>query len=118
MKLGQIAQFIYSKNAGPYLITFDTVFEDAASYEQALASQAFTRERLAKLFGVCESRIVSIHAYDAGHVIKFTMTREVSSGDFGDHSVFGSQQWAPLLDLELVPDDGVGTSDGERARTA
>jgi hypothetical protein len=117
VKLGDVAQFIYSKNAGPYLITFDTVFKDAASYEQALGSGAFAPERIAQLFGVPESRIVSIHGYDAGHVIKFTMTRDVSSGDFGDRSVFGSQQWAPLLELELEPDGGTAARDRESTRT-
>jgi hypothetical protein len=108
MKLGDIAQFIYSKNAGPYLITFDSVFSDEDAYAKAVRSGAFTKPRLASLFGVSESRIVSIHTYDAGRVIKFTMTREISSGDFGDRSVFGSQQWAPLLDLELECEGSVG----------
>jgi hypothetical protein len=34
-------------------------------------------------------------------VIKFFMIRDVSSGDFGDRPVFGAQQWAPRIDLEI-----------------
>jgi hypothetical protein len=103
VKLVDAAEFIYSKNAGPYLITFDSVFGNEESYKLAVASGAFAKPRLARLFGVSEDRIVSVHNYDAGHVIKFTMARDISSGDFGDRTVFGSQQWAPLLDLELTP---------------
>jgi hypothetical protein len=102
-KLIDEVAFLFSKNAGPYLTTFDVVFPDEASYRHAADSGAFTEERIAALYGVPAERILSIHHYDAGRIIKFTMTRERCSGDFGDRSVFGSQQWAPLIDFE-IPD--------------
>lgn len=94
-------QFLFSKNAGPYLVTFDAVFANDQSYCKVRDSGVFTKERLARLFNVPPERIVSIHSYDAGRVLKFTMTRDVSSGDFGDRTVFGSQLWAPLVSLEI-----------------
>lgn len=103
MKLIDMVDFVFSKNAGPFLITFDVLFKDEASYRMALRSGVFEREKLAPLFNVSPDRIVSIYPYDAAWVIKFTMSRQVSSGTFGDNSVFGSQQWAPLIDLE-IPD--------------
>jgi hypothetical protein len=102
-KLVDLVAFLFSKNAGPYLITFDVVFPDAESYEHVRDSGVFTKARLAELFKVPEERILSIHEYDPGHILKFTIIRERSSGDFGDRSVFGSQQWAPLIDME-IPD--------------
>jgi hypothetical protein len=102
-QLIDLVAFLFSKNAGPYLTTFDVVFPDEESYAHVRDSGVFTKERIAELFGVPEERILSIHAYDAGRILKFTMTREISSGDFGDRSVFGSQQWAPLIEFE-VPD--------------
>jgi hypothetical protein len=65
-----------------------------------------TEELIAERFRVPRERILSIHAYDAGRIIKFTLIRERSSGDFGDKSVFGSQLWAPLIDVE-VPEPAV-----------
>jgi hypothetical protein len=105
-RLVDVVAYLFSKNAGPYLITFDVVFPDEASYRSVCDSGLFSREMLANLYRVPLERIVSLHEYDPGRIIKFTMTREPSSGDFGDRSVFGSQQWAPLIDLE-VPDEVV-----------
>jgi len=100
-KLIDEVQFLFSKNAGPYLVTFDAVFATEDAYRRVRDSGVFTRERVAELYRVPVERIVSMHAYDAGRVLKFTMIREVSSGDFGDRSVFGSQLWAPLISLEI-----------------
>ncbi|MBI4279778.1 MAG: DUF4387 domain-containing protein [Armatimonadetes bacterium] len=101
MKLIDMVNFLFSKNAGPYLITFDVLFKDDACYEQGRRSGIFNKETLARLYRVPPERILSIYEYDAARVIKFTMIREISSGDFGDRTVFGSQQWAPLIDLEI-----------------
>ena len=100
-KLIDEVQFLFSKNAGPYLVTFDAVFADDASYRKVRDSGVFNRETLARLFRVAPERIVSIYSYDAGRVLKFTMQRDVSSGDFGDRTVFGSQLWIPLISLEI-----------------
>jgi hypothetical protein len=100
-KLIDEVQFLFSKNAGPYLVTFDAVFDSEESYRRVRDSGVFTKERMAQLFKVPVERIISVHAYDAGRVLKFTMVRDVSSGDFGDRTVFGSQLWAPLITLEI-----------------
>ncbi len=103
MKLIDMVNFLFSKNAGPYLITFDVLFKDDAAYERARRSGVFNKDTLSRLFRVTPDRIYSIYEYEPARVIKFTMLREVSSGDFGDRTVFGAQHWAPLIDLE-VPD--------------
>ncbi|MBI4183848.1 MAG: DUF4387 domain-containing protein [Proteobacteria bacterium] len=101
MKLIDMVTFLFSKNAGPYLVTFDMLFKDKESYDRACRSGVFTKETFAGLYGVPVERIRSVYRYDAARMIKFTMIRDVSCGDFGDASVFGSQQWAPLIDLEV-----------------
>ena len=100
-KLIDLVEFLFSKNAGPYLITFDVVFKDDTTFETVRGSGVFTKAIIARLFNVPESRILSIHEYPAGRVIKFNIIRDISSGDFGDRSVFGSQLWAPLISLEI-----------------
>ncbi|HZR03517.1 MAG TPA: DUF4387 domain-containing protein [Burkholderiales bacterium] len=102
--LKELVTFLFSKNAGPYLITFDILFKNRRMYEQARDSGALTREAFAKLYKVPVERIISRYEYDAADMIKFTMVRDISSSDFGDRSVFGSQQWAPLLDLPVPID--------------
>lgn len=100
-KLIDLVNFLFSKNAGPYLITFDVLFKDETSYERGRRSGVFTKERLAAIYKVPPTRILSIYEYAAARAIKFTMIREVSSGDFGDSTVFGSQQWPPLIEVEI-----------------
>ena len=100
-RLIDLVEFLFSKNAGPYVVTFDAVFKDLPSFEIARDSGVFNKATLAKLFRVSESRILSIHEYPAGRVMKFNIVRDISSGDFGDRTVFGSQLWAPLIDLEV-----------------
>jgi hypothetical protein len=100
-KLVDLVAFLFSKNAGPYLITFDIVFADDHTYRHVRDSGVITIEAIAERFRVPAERVLSIHTYDAGRIIKFTLVREHSSGDFGDRSVFGSQQWAPLIDLDV-----------------
>ncbi len=93
-KLIDLVEFLFSKNAGPYLITFDVVFKDDATFEMVRQANMFTKARIAKLFHVPDERVLSVYDYPAGRVIKFNIVREISSGDFGDRSVFGSQLWA------------------------
>jgi len=100
-RLIDLVQYLFSKNAGPYLITFDAIFGDDESYHRVCNSGVITKERMAALFNVPPARILSVYHYDAGRVIKFTMIRDISSGDFGDRSVFGSQMWTPLINLEI-----------------
>lgn len=101
MKLIEMVKFLFSKNAGPYLITFDVLFKDDATYDHARRSGVFNRDTLARLFRVTPDRIYSIYEYEPARVIKFTLIRDVPSGDFGDRTVFGAQQWAPLIDFEV-----------------
>ena len=99
--LRELVTFLFSKNAGPYLITFDILFKSRAAYERAKRSGVFNRETFARLYKVPPEKIISVYEYDAADMIKFTMVRDISSSDFGDRSVFGAQQWAPLLDLSV-----------------
>lgn len=99
--LRNLVTFLFSKNAGPYLVTFDILFRDREAYQNAKKSGIFTAETFARLYKVSPDRVVSVYEYDAADMIKFTMIRDVSSSDFGDRSVFGAQQWAPLLDLSV-----------------
>ena len=39
--------------------------------------------------------------YPAGNAFKATIPRLVPSGDVGDTDVYGAQQHAPLLDVEI-----------------
>jgi hypothetical protein len=102
-KLAELASTVRSKNAGVNQITFDIIFPDAASYRRVLASGAITRESVARLYRIPDSRISDFVNFDAANAIKFTLYRLKPSGSPGDWDILGCQQYGPLLELE-VPD--------------
>jgi hypothetical protein len=99
--LSELAKTIRSKNAGTDKITFDVIFADRANYELVKAAGVMTRERMAALFSIAPGRITDFVMFDPAPAIKFTILRERPSGSPGDADIFGSQQYAPLLDLEV-----------------
>jgi len=100
-KLSEIAKTIRSKNAGVDKITFDVIFTDRADYDLARRSGALSRAAVCRIFGIPEDRITDYVEFDPALAIKFTMFRTVSSGSPGDADIFGSQQYGPLLGVEV-----------------
>lgn len=100
-KLSAIAKTIRSKNAGVDKITFDVIFAERASYERVKRARVLTREAMARLYGIAPERISDFVEFDPGNAIKFTIYRPRPSGSPGDPDIFGSQQYAPLLDVEV-----------------
>jgi hypothetical protein len=99
--LSQLAKTIRSKNAGTDKITFDIIFRERPEYEMVKKSRAITRPKMAKLLNIDETRITDFVEYDEAYAIKFTILREHPSGSAGDPDIFGSQQYAPLLGIEI-----------------
>lgn len=100
-KLNELAKAIRSKNAGVDKITFDIIFRDSENYERVKRTRVLTRETMAKLYGIPAERISDFVEYDPGYAIKFTIYRLRPSGSAGDGDIFGAQQYAPLLELEV-----------------
>lgn len=104
--LAQLAKTIRSKNAGTDKVTFDVIFRDKAVYEQVKRSRALTRETVRALYGVPDERISDFVEFDPANAIKFTMHRLRPSGSPGDPDIFGAQQYAPLLGVEVEIGEG------------
>jgi hypothetical protein len=99
--LAQLAKTLRSKNAGVDKITFDIIFSDRATYDHVRQSGVLTRASVAALYGIPDSRISDFVEFDPGNAIKFTIYRTISSGAPGDPDIFGAQQYAPLMDIEV-----------------
>lgn len=99
--LHELAKTIRSKNAGTDRITFDIIFEEKEDYEHVRDSDVITKESVAELYNIDESRITDFVLYDPANAIKFTIDRIQPSGSPGDSDVFGSQQYAPLLTVQV-----------------
>ena len=89
-----------SKNAGPFEVTLDIAFPDRETYEKVKASGIICPELIAARYGVKPEDVI-FTAYDAGLAFKATIPRAIPAGDFGDTDVYGCQQHALLLDVEL-----------------
>jgi hypothetical protein len=101
MKLFDLASTIRSKNAGVDHVTFDIICRERKNFERVRDSGALTRESVARLFGVGEDRIASFVVFEPANAIKFTIRRTVPSGGMGETDMFGSQQYAPLFEVEI-----------------
>jgi hypothetical protein len=99
--LRDLASTIRSKNAGVDHITFDVIFRDRGNFERVRDSNVLSRDKVARLFGVPEERITHHTVFEPANAIKFTIRRLKPSGTPGETDVFGSQQYAPLFDVEV-----------------
>ncbi len=99
-RLADLAGVVRSKNAGALHLTLDVMFEDEATYRRVRDSGALDAARIAALYRVSHNQVAVI-PYDAALAVKITLPRAVPSGDPLDSDVYGAQQHAPLLDLEV-----------------
>ena len=97
----QVAAVVRSKNAGPFRLTLDILFKEQAVYERVKRSGTITAETIAGLYRLPADRVTDFVWFDPGKALKVTLVRPVGSGGVGDTDVYGAQQHAPLLGLEL-----------------
>ena len=105
-KLSELAKVIRSKNAGPFELTFDIIFDDPETYALVRDSGVLGALLMQRLYRVEPDAILSTHFFDAALSFKVTIARKVGSGTVGDTDVFGAQQHAPLLDVEIPLPEG------------
>lgn len=102
--LGDLAQVFRSKNAGPFLVTIDVLFDSAATFERVAASRAISPAAVARRYGI-KAEDVRVVDYPRAKAIKITMPRlwgTRGAGSPGDRDVYGAQQHAPLLSV-IIP---------------
>src|ERR1700686_3973413 len=100
-RLFNLAKTIRSKNAGVDRITFDVIFADRADYDRVRRSGALSRAAVCRIFGIDDGRVTDYVEFDPALAIKFTIARTLPSGSPGDADIFGSQQYGPLLGIEV-----------------
>lgn len=100
-KLYELAKVLRSKNSGPFEVTLDILFDNADTYERVKQSNAVTKASIMKAYNIDENKIHSFVFFDPALGIKITIARDVSSGSAGDRDVYGAQQHAPLMNIEI-----------------
>lgn len=101
VKLRNIAKIIRSKNAGPYELTLDIMFNDDEVYQKVKEAGVINKELISRLYTVSVDQILDIIEFDPAAAIKITMIRPIVSGNVGDTDIYGAQQHAPLLNAAV-----------------
>ena len=101
MKLIDIASVIRSKNSGPYELTFDVIFKDFETYGKVKAAHAVSKEKFCALYGIPETDVFHLVYFDPAKAVKITIRRPIPSGALGETDVYGAQQHAPLMGMEI-----------------
>ncbi len=99
--IADLAKLVRSKNAGPFWLTFDIMFEKREDYDRVCAANILTRECITRIYGLRQDETILVVNHEAALAIKVSFPRQQSSGSAHDSDIFGGQQYAPLLALEV-----------------
>ncbi len=100
-QLARLARLIRSKNAGPFELTFDIMFDNREAYERVKKSGVINAQRVAEAYRVRLDDVLVCRPYDPALAFKITLRRPVGSGDIEDRDVYGCQQHVPLTRIEV-----------------
>jgi hypothetical protein len=98
--LAELARLIRSKNAGPFQLTFDIMFDDDERYLRVKNSGALSREVVARHYGLAPEQVMFFFC-DNARAIKASIPRPCTQGDLLDSDGHGGQQYAPLMEIEI-----------------
>jgi hypothetical protein len=99
-RLEDLARVIRSKNAGPYVLTLDILFDDEKDFDRALRSGTLTPEAIAARYGRRPGE-VEVHVFAPAQAVKVSMPREHPSGSVADADLYGAQQHVLLYDIAI-----------------
>jgi hypothetical protein len=101
-----MARLIRSKNAGPFELTFDIMFESREAYEAVKRSGVINAQLFSSMYST-PIELVRVYEYDPAYSYKITIPRPIVSGSIGDSDVHGGQQFGPLVELEVPTRPGL-----------
>ena len=99
-KLGELARLIRSKNAGPFVLTIDVMFDDQATFDRVRTSGVLTADTISKVYHLPSSEVQFFTVPEA-LAFKASIPRPRFQGDVLDSDGHGGQQYAPLIDIEV-----------------
>ena len=94
IELGQIAQKVRSKNAGPFWLTIDIFCRNRTDFQRI--SAALDTDKVAALFRTDPEQIKRFDIADL-NVVKFSLPRPAVQGTRADRDMHGAA-WAVLLE--------------------
>jgi hypothetical protein len=104
--LGELAELIRSKNAGPFWVTLDVFLPDRDAYDMAAAPGLITPDAIGRLYDVAPETVEIFRIPDL-RVIKVSFPRAVAQASLLDRDMHAGQQHVPLASLSLNGGAGV-----------
>lgn len=98
--LDQIAKVIRSKNAGPFCLTLDVLFDKPADYQRVLKAEVITREKMATLYKQPLEN-VQVYFHESALAMKVSLVRWTPAGSLTDSDIYGAQQHILLYKLPV-----------------
>lgn len=98
--LKDYAAIVRSKNAGPFYITLEVFFRCTEDYRYVTGKNVFHKGELAKRYHVSEDEL-ELYFCPGVNAVKLTYPRRHYAGSPMDSDVFGAQQHAPLMSLQV-----------------
>jgi hypothetical protein len=98
--LKDVAQYVRSKNAGPFWVTVDIFCGDAEAYDRIRQAPSLSGEAVARLYGVA-AETVKVFQDEPLKVVKISFPRAVAQGSARDTDSHAGQYFVPLLDAPV-----------------
>ena len=99
-KIQDLAQYVRSKNAGPFWVTLEIFCDNDESYSRIKSSKNITPEKVAQLYGTNPGMVKSFYI-DNLRIIKFSYPRPFPSGHKYENDMHAGQQYIRLAETEV-----------------
>jgi hypothetical protein len=98
--VGDVAELVRSKNAGPFWQTLDVFLPDDATYELVASSPAIKEQAIATMYRIAPESVL-IFRLPSIRVVKISFPRPATQGGVRDRDMHAGQQHVPLAQLAL-----------------
>ena len=98
--IGDIAELVRSKNAGPFWQTLDIFLPDDDTYRRVAEAQGINADTIARLYGP-DPESVAIFRLPHIRVVKISFPRPTPQGGVLDRDMHAGQQHVPIALLDL-----------------
>jgi hypothetical protein len=98
--VGEVAELVRSKNAGPFWQTLDVFLPDDETYRLVADSPSIDEPTIARLYRV-DAADVTIYRLPSIRVVKISFPRPTAQGGVEDRDMHAGQQHVPLAQVVL-----------------
>jgi hypothetical protein len=101
LTVGELAELVRSKNAGPFWQTIDIFFSNDENYRAVAENASLNTNAIARLYRVDAANIHIWYLPDI-RVVKISFPRPTIQGGRHDRDMHAGQQHIPLTELALA----------------